>query len=165
MLWKVRKKLLFKAKEWGPKIDILGATCEQRNVPPPQIFPHKQPSGSKPVCIIVYQPRLIIGVNAVFIFTFQQKTSRSNSTRSPGRNRNRRQASVFSLWKTKSYRWHLRNQAKKRGVKTDEKTRKWSGDTWCASRRLVRGCVLQLLAKNLSSVFGKRRGVFEVYLL
>ena len=112
MLWKVRKKLLFKAKEWGPKIDILGATCEQRNVPPPQIFPHKQPSGSKPVCMIVYQPTLI-GMDAVFIFAFQQKTSRSNSTRSPGRNRNRRQASVFSLWKTKSYRWHLRNQAKK----------------------------------------------------
>ena len=72
MLWKVRKKLLFKAKEWGPKIDILGATCEQRNVPPPQIFPHIQPSGSKPVCMIVYQPTLI-GMDAVFIFAFQQK--------------------------------------------------------------------------------------------
>ena len=72
MLWKVRKKLLFKAKEWGPKIDILGATCEQRNVPPPQIFPHKQPSGSKPVCNIVYLSTLI-GVDVVFIFAFQQQ--------------------------------------------------------------------------------------------
>ena len=35
------------------KMNILGATCEQRNVPPPHIFQHKQPSGSKPVCIIV----------------------------------------------------------------------------------------------------------------
>ena len=48
------------------------ATCEQRNVPPPHIFPHKQPSGSRPVGIIVYQPTLT-GVDAVFIFAFQQK--------------------------------------------------------------------------------------------
>ena len=72
MLWKVRKKLLFKAKEWGPKMNILEATCEQRSVPPPQIFPHKQPSGSKPVCMIVYQPTLI-DMDAVFIFALQQK--------------------------------------------------------------------------------------------
>ena len=53
-------------------MNISGATCEQRNVPPPQIFPHKQPSGSKPVGIIVYKPTLI-GVDAVFMFAFQQK--------------------------------------------------------------------------------------------
>ena len=53
-------------------MNILGATCEQRSVPPPQIFPHKQPSGSKPVCRIVFQSTLI-GVVAVFIFACQQK--------------------------------------------------------------------------------------------
>ena len=54
MLWEVKKiPVQSKRIEWRMKMNILGATCEQRNVPPPHIFQHKQPSGSKPVCIIV----------------------------------------------------------------------------------------------------------------